>query len=99
MDWIGILTLVLSGGGVSYLIIEKLFSRRQDKADAHGKEVENSLQIAELYKEVDSIVMSKTKPLETKLDKALDELNDIRTHWCCYRAECKERILYKDGEL
>lgn len=94
MDWLEIVTLILSGGGVSYLVVEKMFSRRHDKAAAKGREVETSSQVVDLYKEVDQIVQSKTAPLEDKLDKALTELHDIKTHYCCYREQCADRLIY-----
>lgn len=97
MDLIEIITLALSGGGVTYLVIEKLFSRRHDRAEAKGREVETSSQVVDLYNEVDKIVQSKTARLEDKLDKALTDLHEIKAHYCCYREQCKDRVLFPDN--
>lgn len=98
MVWYEILPIILGGGSVIYLIVDRLFNWRHDKAVAHGREIETSSQIADLYKQVDEIVQSKTSPLENKLDKALSELNDIKHHWCCYRENCDTRILFPQDE-
>lgn len=96
--WLNVLALILGGGGVAYLIVEKLFMRRSDKADAAAKEVQNARDAAHLYSEIDEIVKSKTAPIEAKLDKALSELDTIRRRWCCYRQDCDDRILYDDSD-
>ena len=96
--WIDLLALILGGGGVIYLIVEKLFMHRWDKADAKGKEVQNARDAAQLYKEIDDIVQSKTAPIEEKLDRALAELDTIRKRWCCYRQDCDDRQLYADDD-
>ena len=94
--WVDILAIFFGAGSIVYLIVEKLFMRRQDKADAQAKEIENASNAAHLYNEIDEIVKSKTAPIEAKLDKALSELDTIRRRWCCYRQECNDRILYDD---
>lgn len=94
MDWTSLIALLLGGGGVTYLIIEKLFSLRHSRVEVQGKVVENSSQVADLYKQIDDIVMKKTLPLEEKLDKALMELLEIKSHWCCYKENCNDRILF-----
>lgn len=96
--WIDILALVLGGGGVIYLIVEKIFMRRIDGADAKGREVQNARDAAALYNEIDEIVKSKTEPIEAKLDKALSELDTIRRRWCCYRQDCDDRMLYEEDD-
>ena len=93
-----ILALAFGGGSVIYLIVDKLFMRRIDGADAKGKEVQNARDAAALYNEIDTIVKSKTEPIEAKLDRALSELDTIRRRWCCYRHDCDDRMLYEDGD-
>ena len=56
--WLNVIALILGGGGVAYLIVEKLFMRRSDKADAAAKEVQNARDAAHLYSEIDEIVKS-----------------------------------------
>lgn len=87
-------------GGVVYLIVEKLFSKRKDKADAQSVEISNGNEVAELYKKIDEIVQSKvsaeTKRICDELKEVRNELKEIKSHWCCYRSSCEDRILYKE---
>lgn len=39
LDWSILIPSVLSGGTVAYLVVDKLFSRKKDNAEAHGAEV------------------------------------------------------------
>lgn len=94
MNWYELLALFLGGGGVIYLIVEKVLNHRRDS-------IENASSIASLYKEIDGIVQSKTAPIEEKLDKALVELDGLK-EWRCYKKDCPKRALKsdtKDGEL
>ena len=49
MDWVQLVTGVMSGGTVMYLIVEKLFSRKKDSAEAHGT------MVASFDKEMESL--------------------------------------------
>lgn len=100
MYWTEVIISVITSGVLIFLL-ERLFFRRKDKAESSGKEIENAHSIAELYNEIDIIVQGKTRPLEERLDKLLEEMDDIRKHWCCYRRECDDRMLYQsdDDEL
>lgn len=77
-----------SSGGLLYFVVEKLLNWRKDKADVQTTVISNGNEIAELYKKIDEIVDAKTAPI-------IRELEDIKSHWCCYREACHERILYK----
>ena len=98
MDWGEIILSVIGGGGILYLIVEKIFSRRQDAANTKTTTISNGMELAKLYREVDEIVQAKTAPIELKLDKALDELEVLKTHWCCYRKDCDDRVIYQEEE-
>ena len=98
MEWVEIVSLVLGSGSVTYLLIDKLFSRRHDRAEAKSKEVETGSQILDLYKEIDVIVQEKLRPVMAKQDETLAELLEIKQHWCCYRQQCPERLLYKSDD-
>lgn len=91
MAWYEILLTLAGGGGITYLIVEKLFTRRRDNADSKGAEIQNASEAAKLYKEIDDIVKSKTQPIEEKLDRALVEIGNLRT-WRCYRGDCHKRV-------
>lgn len=95
MEWVDIALAIIGTGGIGYLIVEKLFARRQDKAVAKATEIQSASDAARLYNEIDEIVRSKTAPIEAKLDKALEEMETIKRRWCCYRQECTDRMLYQ----
>lgn len=109
MNWNELIISVLGGGGILYLVVDKvldkIFSRRQDNANVKTTTISNGSDLAKLYKEVDEIVQSKTAPIEEKLDKALAELDTLKTHWCCYRKDCDRRVIYdptrdaEDGQV
>lgn len=86
-------------GGVIYLIVEKMFSRRKEKAEAQTIEISNGNDVAELYNKIDEIVQKKitaeTKRICAELADVKNELKEIKSHWCCYRESCGERILFK----
>ena len=87
MNWELIVSL-FAGGGVLYLIVEKLFSRRADKAEAGKSEVERSSETAKLYMEIREIVNSELAPIQA-------ELKEIKDKYCCYREKCEMRIPVK----
>ncbi|MCQ2137898.1 MAG: hypothetical protein MJY60_04250 [Bacteroidales bacterium] len=95
MDWATIIPTILGGGSIIYLVVEHLLNRRKNAAENKGKDIENAHSVTDLYKEVDEIVERKTQPILDNQRKLLDEMNDIKTHWCCYREKCSDRILYK----
>lgn len=103
MDTSAILTLIASlctAGGLIYLVVEKLFARRQDKADADKQVISNGNEVADLYLKIDQIVESKTKPIQDKLDVALGRIDDLEENWCCWRKNCKDRIhSKKDAQI
>ncbi len=86
-------------GGVIYLIVEKMFSRRKEKAEAQTIEISNGNDVAELYNKIDEIVQKKitaeTKRICAELADVKNELKEIKSHWCCYRESCGERILFQ----
>ena len=97
-----ILTAILSfigglcvTGSVGYLIVEHVLTKDKRREDvkkqkiANGKDViGNGVSMLDLYKEMDSIVESKTKPLETKIDL----LNERLDKFGCFRRNCAERV-------
>ena len=98
MDWttvIGTLATIGTSGGVLYLLVEKLFARKKDKADAKTVEIQNSNDVADLYNKIDEIVERKTAPIKSELVEVKGQLEEIKSHWCCYREECNNRLLYK----
>lgn len=94
MDTMTAFLTLLSSGGVLYLIAEKILNRNRDKADVQSTVISNSNEIADLFNKIDEIVESKTAPIR-------EELKDIKENWCCYRANCAERLMVKpkDNEV
>lgn len=97
-----LLSLVLqlsTTGGIIYLIVERFFPTRGEKAKAKTIEISNDNSIADLYNRIDEIVQKKitaeTRRICEELTEVKKELKEIKSHWCCYREECAERILYK----
>lgn len=102
MNWEAILALVTAvatSGGIVYLVVEKLFSRKKDKAEASSAEIHNGNDVADLYNKIDEIVERKTAPIKTELVEVRGQLDEIKSHWCCYKEECRDRILYKMKRL
>ena len=91
---IGMVTALCTTGGIIYLIIEKLFSRREDNAKAKSSEIQNSNDIADLYDKIDSIVERKTAPIRGRLADMEKKLEELTSRWVCYK-DCPERVLYK----
>lgn len=83
-----LLVALLSAGGVCTLIVERLFSRRADKAAAGKSEVEKASETAKLYVEIRTIINSELEPIQA-------ELTEIKEKYCCYRERCKQRIAVK----
>lgn len=102
MEWTTIINSFISlcaTGGVVYLIVDKLFARKETKAKIKHQEVENKKETIEygvsmvsIYNEIDKIVESKTKPIQEKLDHALTRIDDLESNWCCFREDCEFRI-------
>ena len=98
MDWNSLLTIITTlgvSGGAIYLIIDKLFARRDDAAAAHSKEIANGNDVADLYNKIDEIVERKTRPIREKLDKTYEEMKNMEQRYCCYRNDCEMRIRSK----
>ena len=83
-------------GGVIYLIIDKLILSKREKADIESVKIDNANKIVEFYQQVDSLISSKTEPLELKIDN-LENKMDRMTRWLCYNPTCKKRS--KDPEI
>ena len=65
MDIINAIITLATTGGVLYLIIEKIFSRKKDKAEAKSVEIANGNDVADLYNKIDEIVERKTARIKT----------------------------------
>lgn len=92
-----IITLCTTGG-VLYLIVDKLFERRRNRAETNTVEISNGNEIADLYNKIDEIVERKTAPIKNELAEVKGRLEEIKSTWCCYKEGCKERVLYKKRE-
>lgn len=96
---VGLITALCTTGGIIYLVVEKLFSRKQDREDVKHQQVENKKETIEygitmvsIYNEIDKIVESKTAPIQDKLDQALTRIDNLEENWCCWREDCPQRI-------
>lgn len=92
---------LLVSGGVVYLVVEKLFSRKQDQAEAKHREVESvrdtveyGIPMISIYNEIDKIVEGKTRPIQDKLDMALKKI-DVLEENACFKRDCPTRISKK----
>lgn len=99
MEWLTIIGSLCTTGGIIYLIVQKMFDKRKDKADVKHKEVlskketvEYGITMVSIYNEIDKIVESKTQPIQDKLDHALSRIDDLEENWCCFREKCKMRL-------
>lgn len=87
MDWTTIITGIfglLGGGSVVYLILDKKVESTKEKVEAAGDAIP-------LYNQIREIVKSEVEPLRQELDY-------LKTHYCCYREECDMRMLFKPKE-
>jgi len=87
MDW-SILTSILASGSVVYLIVERLFDRAKDKAEATKVKTEAVGDAIPLYRDIREIVKAEVEPLKA-------ELEYLKEHYCCYREECEMRLQFK----
>ena len=99
MDIINAIITLATTGGVLYLIIEKIFSRKKDTAEAKSVEIANGNDVPDLYNKIDEIVERKTAPIKTELVDVKGQLEEMKSTWCCYREDCQERILYKKRDI
>ena len=83
MDIINAIITLATTGGVLYLIIEKIFSRKKDKAEAKSVEIANGNDVADLYNKIDEIVERKTAPIKTELVDVKGQLEEMKSTWCC----------------
>lgn len=81
---------LLMGGGVIYLIIDKLVLSRREKADIESIKIDNASKIVQFYQQVDTLISAKTEPLERKIDE-LDTKMSKMSRWLCYNVNCKKR--------
>lgn len=103
---VGLLTTVLTTGGVGYLLVEHLLNKklkheevRSQQADNVEKAVSYGVPMIQLYKEIDRIIAEKTDPIMTKLNEATERIRDLEDNYCCYRDSCEMRIRNrKDAE-
>lgn len=89
---------LLATGGVGYLVIEHLLNKNRKKEELKQQKVAtnkdilgNGVSMLDLYKEMDVIVESKTKPLEEKID----QLNAKLDKYGCFNSSCAVRVRYK----
>ena len=87
MDIINAIITLATTGGVLYLIVEKIFSRKKDKAEAKSVEIANGNDVADLYNKIDEIVERKTAPIKTELVDVKGQLEEMKSTWCCYRED------------
>lgn len=98
MDWSAIIEGIVTfgtTGGVLYLIVEKLFERKRNNVETKTVEISNGNEVADLYNKIDEIVERKTAPIKSELTEVKGQLEEIKSHWCCYREDCNNRLLYK----
>ena len=98
MDWSAIIEGIVTfgtTGGVLYLIVEKLFERKRNNVETKTVEISNGNEVADLYNKIDEIVERKTAPIKSELIEVKGQLEEIKSHWCCYREDCNNRLLYK----
>ena len=96
-ELIRLITGLFTTGGIFYLLVEKVCGVRESQAKVKHQEVENKKETVEygvsmvtIYNEIDKIVESKTRPIQTKLDKALDRINQLEKYYC-YKENCPDR--------
>lgn len=89
-------------GSAGYLIIDHILNKdkakenvRQQKISNKKDVIGNGVSVLDLYKEVDSIVESKTKPLAIKID----QLNEKLDKFGCFRRDCGKRIRNEEDAM
>lgn len=98
MDWGALITVigpVFTAGGVIYLIVDRLFDLRKNKAEVKSSEIHNGNDVADLYDKIDSIVERKTAPIKSELAGVKYKLEEITSTWVCYDEECVKRTFKK----
>lgn len=92
---LGFLGGVFSVSGVGYAVVQHWLNRDKNKVEVKQQEVAthkdilgNGFSMMDIYKEIDVIVASKTKPLEDKIDYLSGQLQK----YGCFRSPCKIRL-------
>lgn len=89
-----ILGIILGGGGVVYLVIEKLFGRKKDNAETGGINQQNNMSAVEMYQKMDAYVEEKidkygkrTEERLSKMESRVETLERLK----CFNTECRKR--------
>ena len=102
IDWTTLIISLLGGGSVLYLIIDKLFGRKREKAETGTINHQNNMSAVEMYQSMDNYVEQKiekysrkTEERMTKMEGRIETLERLK----CFNTECRKREYFppEDG--
>lgn len=104
-DWNTIASIIIAvcgSGGLLYLIVDKLFGRKREKAETGTINHQNNMSAVEMYRQMDSYVEDKMEKYNkkneermTKMEGRIETLERLK----CFNTECRKREYFppEDG--
>ena len=89
-----ILGIILGGGGVVYLVVERLFNRKKENAETGTINHQNNMSAVELYRQLDTYVEEKMDKYGKKTEERLNKMEsrvDTLERLKCFNTECRKR--------
>lgn len=105
IDWgsVGGIIIALCGsGGLLYLIVEKLFGRKREKAETGTINHQNNLSAVEMYRQMDSYVEDKMEKYSKRNEERMNKMEgriETLERLKCFNTECRKREYFppEDG--
>ena len=74
IDWGTVIVSALGGGGVLYLLVDKLFGRRREKAETGTINHQNNMSAVEMYRSLDTYVEDKIEKYGRKTEERMSKM-------------------------
>ena len=102
IDWGTVLVSALGGGGVIYLLIERLFGRKRDNAETGTINHQNNMSAVEMYRSLDTYVEDKMEKYNRKTEERINKMEgriEVLERLKCFNTECRKREYFppEDG--
>jgi hypothetical protein len=105
IDWNTVASVIIAlcgTGGLLYLIVEKLFGRKREKAETGTINQQNNMGAVEMYRQMDSYVEDKIEKYSKKNEERMERMEgriDMLERLKCFNTECRNREYFppEDG--
>lgn len=101
-DWATVLVSALGGGGVLYLLIDRIFSRKRENAETGTINNQNNMSAVEMYRSLDTYVEDKIEKYGKKTEERMNKMEgriETLERLKCFNTECRKREYFppEDG--